>query len=77
MLCLCCKGALTFDEARFVKERLTRGRAVQNPKDRDFKAVPATASIFQAIEEIAAHMQHRHLVILLMALESHGVELSS
>ncbi len=37
------QGALKFDEARFVKEKLTGGRAVPNPKDRDFKAVPATA----------------------------------
>ena len=30
MPCSCCKGALTFDEARFVKEKLTGGRAVPN-----------------------------------------------
>ena len=43
MPCSCCKGALTFDEARLVKEKLTGGGAVPDPKDRDFKAVPATA----------------------------------
>ncbi len=30
-----------------------------------------------SLEQKTAHMQHRHLVILLMALESHGVELLS
>jgi hypothetical protein len=35
MLCSCCKGALTFDEARFVKEKLTDGRAVPNTKKRN------------------------------------------
>ena len=39
----CSQGVLTFGEARFVKEKLTGGCAVPNPKDRDFKAVPATA----------------------------------
>jgi len=34
---------LTFDEARLVKEKLTGGRAMPNQKDRDFKAVPASA----------------------------------
>ena len=43
MPCSCCKGALTFDEARLVKEKLTGGRAMPNQKDRDFKAVPASA----------------------------------
>jgi hypothetical protein len=43
MPCSCCKGALTVDEARFVKEKLTGGRAMPNKKDRDFKAVPASA----------------------------------
>ena len=42
MPCSCCKGALTFDEARLVNERLTAGRAVPNQKDRDFRGVPAT-----------------------------------
>ena len=41
--CSCCKGALTFDEARLVKEKLTAGRAVPNQKERDFRAVPARA----------------------------------
>ena len=41
MPCSCCKGALTFDEALHVKEKLTGGRVAPNPKDRDFKAVPA------------------------------------
>ncbi len=36
----CCKG-LTFKEARFVKEKLTGARAKPNPKDREFKPVPA------------------------------------
>ena len=31
--CSCCKGALTFDEARLVKEKLTAGRAVPNQKN--------------------------------------------
>ena len=43
MQCSCCKGALTFDEARFVKEKLTGGRAVPNTKKRNFEGVPATA----------------------------------
>jgi len=42
MPCSCCKGALTFEEARFVKEKLTGARAKPNPKDREFKPVPAT-----------------------------------
>ncbi len=44
-ICSCCKGALTFDEARLVKEKLTGGRVMLNQKDRDFKfkAVPASA----------------------------------
>ena len=43
MPCSCCKGSLTFDEARLVKEKLTGVRAMPNKKDRDFKAIPATA----------------------------------
>ncbi len=43
MPCSCCKGALTFDEARFVKEKLTDGRAVPNTKKRIFEWVPASA----------------------------------
>ncbi len=43
MPCSCCKGALTFQEAKHIKEKLTGGRAMPNEKDRDFKAVPATA----------------------------------
>ncbi len=43
MPCSCCKGALTFDEARLVKEKLTGGRAVPNTKKRNFEGVPATA----------------------------------
>jgi hypothetical protein len=43
MPCSCCKGALTFDEASHVKEKLTGGRVMPNQKDRDFKAVPASA----------------------------------
>jgi hypothetical protein len=39
---MCCKGALIFQEAQLVKE-LTGGCAMQNQKDLDFKAVPATA----------------------------------
>ena len=42
MPCSCCKGALTFDEARLVKEKLAGDRATPNTKDRDFRAVPAT-----------------------------------
>jgi len=38
MPCSCCKGSLTFDEARLVKEKLTGGRAMPNKKDRDFKS---------------------------------------
>jgi hypothetical protein len=34
---------LTFDEARFVKEKLTCGRAVPNTKKRNFEGVPASA----------------------------------
>jgi len=34
---------LTFDEARFVKEKLTDGRAVPNTKKRNFEGVPASA----------------------------------
>ena len=30
MPCSCCKGALTFDEAHLVKDKLTCGRAVPN-----------------------------------------------
>ena len=41
--CSCCKGALTFDEAGFVKEKLTGGRAVPNTKKRNFEGVPASA----------------------------------
>jgi hypothetical protein len=40
---LCCKGALLFDEARFVKEKLTGARAEPSTKARKFEAVPATA----------------------------------
>jgi hypothetical protein len=45
MPCSCCKGALTFDEARLVKEKLTAsgGRAMPSQKDLDFKAVPPSA----------------------------------
>ena len=43
MPCSCCKGALTFDEVRFVKEKLIGARAVPNTKKRNFEAVPATA----------------------------------
>ena len=43
MPCSCCKGALTFDEARFVKEKLTGGRAVPNTKKRNFEGGPPTA----------------------------------
>jgi hypothetical protein len=45
MPCSCCKGALTFDEARFVKEnlKLTGGRAVPNTQKRNFEGFPATA----------------------------------
>ena len=43
MPCSCCKGALTFDEAHLVKEKLTGARAVPNPKPRKFEGVPATA----------------------------------
>ncbi len=41
----CCKGALTFDKARLVKDKLTCSRAVTvpNQKERDFRAVSATA----------------------------------
>jgi hypothetical protein len=42
MPCSCCKGALTFEEACFVKEKLTGARAKPNPKDQEFKPVPAT-----------------------------------
>jgi hypothetical protein len=42
MPCSCCKGALTFDDARFVKEKLTDGRAEPNTKPRKFEGVPAT-----------------------------------
>ena len=41
MPCSCCKGALTFDEARFVKEKLTGSRAEPNAKPRKFEGVPA------------------------------------
>ena len=37
MPCSCCKGALTFDESRLVKEKLTGGRAMPNQKDRDLR----------------------------------------
>ncbi len=37
MPCSCCKGALTFEEARFVQEKLTCGRAVPNTKKRNFE----------------------------------------
>jgi hypothetical protein len=43
MPCSCCKGALTFDETRFVKEKLTGGRAVPNTKTRKFEGIPAAA----------------------------------
>ncbi len=43
MPCSCCKGALTFGEAHFVKEKLTGVRAVPNTKARKFELVPATA----------------------------------
>jgi hypothetical protein len=44
MPCSCCKEALTFQEAKLIKEKpLTGGCAMPNEKDRDFKAVPATA----------------------------------
>jgi hypothetical protein len=39
---VCHARALTFDEAHHLKVKLTGERAVPNPKDRDFKAVPAT-----------------------------------
>ena len=42
MPCSCCKGALTFNEAHFVKEQLTGVRAVPNPKPRKFENVPPT-----------------------------------
>jgi hypothetical protein len=45
MPCSCCKGALTFDEARFVKEKLTDGRAVPNTKKRNFEGVPVSACL--------------------------------
>ncbi len=34
---------MTFDKARFVKEKLTGGRAVPNTKKRSFEGVPASA----------------------------------
>ncbi len=43
MPCQCCKGALIFQEAKLIKEKLTGGSAMPNKKDRDFKTVPATA----------------------------------
>ncbi len=43
MPCSCCKGAITFDEARLVKEKLTGGRAIPNQKNEIFRAVPAKA----------------------------------
>ncbi len=43
MPCSCCKGALTFEEACFVKEKLTGDCVVPNQKARDFREVPATA----------------------------------
>ncbi len=42
MPCSCCKGASTFEEARFVKETLTGACAKPNPKDLEFNPVPAT-----------------------------------
>jgi hypothetical protein len=42
MPCSCCKGALTFDEAHFVKEKLTGVPAEPNPKARRFDNVPPT-----------------------------------
>jgi hypothetical protein len=42
MPCSCCKGALTFEEALFVKEKLSGARAKPNTKDLEFKPVPAT-----------------------------------
>ena len=42
MPCSCCKGALTFEEAKFVKGKLTGVRADPNTKPRRFDAVPAT-----------------------------------
>ncbi len=41
MLCSCCKGALTFEEASHVKDTLTGQRAVPNEKELTFKGVPA------------------------------------
>jgi hypothetical protein len=42
MPCSCCKGALSFDEARHVKDKLTGQRQVPNEKERTFKGVPAS-----------------------------------
>ena len=41
--CSCCKGSLTFQEANHIKERLAAQRTAPNPKDREFKPVPAAA----------------------------------
>ena len=42
MPCSCCKGALTFEEAKVVKGKLTGVCADPNTKPRRFDAVPAT-----------------------------------
>jgi hypothetical protein len=42
MPCSCCKGALTFEEAKVVKGKLTGVRADPNTKPRRYDAVPAT-----------------------------------
>ena len=41
-LCSCSKGALTFDEACFVKEKLSAGLALPNAKPRKFEGAPET-----------------------------------
>ena len=40
--CSCCKGTLTFDKVRYVKEKLTNQLPVPNEKERTFKGVPAS-----------------------------------
>jgi hypothetical protein len=42
MPCSCCNGALSFDEACHVKDKLTCQRPVPNEKERTFKGVPAS-----------------------------------
>ncbi len=51
--CSCCKGELTFEEAQFVKGKLTGARSEANPKPRKFDMLDEA---FELIESLRAEL---------------------